>query len=321
MLMARAAVGLGEAAYGPAGSALLSGLFPMGRLAAVLGTFQAAAVFGTALGVVAGSAIGARHGWEAAFVWIGGGSLLLVILFPLLVREPAHAAPAAAPEPAIPVRTVLRALFAPRSARYIYLASGLQMLVLATIGAWIPTFIAREYGLATDAAGARAGLVIITVGIGMIVGGLVADRAAHSDGQRKLRVAAAYTLASFALLSAAFAMGPGPMQMTALVLGTLVSGAHAGVVAATVVDVTDPRLRATAVATVALFNNLLGLAPGPYLVGVLSDATGLKPALSIVTFSGLAAAILFLLAARNYERETVARRSHPGGVNAADGAV
>ena len=54
-----------------------------------------------------------------------------------------------------------------------------------------------------------------------------------------------------------------------------------------VVDVTHPGLRATAIATVALFNNLLGLAPGPYVVGVLSDSIGLKSALTIVPVAGL----------------------------------
>ena len=87
MLMARAAVGLGEAGYGAVGAAVLSSVFPAARMSAVLGAFQAAAVFGTVLGVVAGGVIGARHGWQAPFLWVGGASLLLVVLFPLFVRE------------------------------------------------------------------------------------------------------------------------------------------------------------------------------------------------------------------------------------------
>jgi MFS family permease len=74
-----------------------------------------------------------------------------------------------------------------------------------------------------------------------------------------------------------------------------------------VVDVTHPGLRATAIATVALFNNLLGLAPGPYLVGMLSDSIGLKTALTVVPVAGLFASACFVLAASSYERDVAAR--------------
>jgi MFS family permease len=149
-------------------------------------------------------------------------------------------------------------------------------------------------------------MVILIIGIGMIAGGALADRAAHSDGRRKLRLAAVYTFASFAFLATAFALQAGPLQMGLLSIGALFAGAPAGIVVATVVDVTDPRLRATVIATVALFNNLLGLAPAPYLVGLLSDAINLRAALSIVTMSGLAASLCFVLAARSYVRERTA---------------
>jgi len=303
MLAARAAVGLGEAAFGAVGGALLASLFAPGRMAAVLGAFQSAAVVGTVLGVVVGSSIAARHGWAAAFVWVGAGSMLLVLLFSVLAREPPAAGGSAARQPAMPLGRVVRSLFSSRTAVHVYLASGFQLMLLGMIGAWMPTFLAREYGLATDVAGARSGLVILMVGIGMILGGAIADRAGRSDGRRKLHFAALYVFASFGLLTAAFAMHAGPLQMTALALCALFAGAPSGVGIAAIIDVTDPRLRATAIATVALFNNLIGLAPGPFLVGLLSDGLGLSQALSIVTTSGLVAALCFVLAARSYARE------------------
>ena len=70
---------------------------------------------------------------------------------------------------------------------------------------------------------------------------------------------------------------------------------------------THPGLRATAIATGALFNNLLGLAPGPYVVGVLSDSIGLKSALTIVPVAGLFASACFLIAAGSYERDVAAK--------------
>jgi MFS family permease len=307
MLMARAAVGLGEAGYGAVGAAVLSTVFPAARMSAVLGAFQAAAVFGTVLGVVAGGIIGARHGWQAPFLWVGGASLLLVVLFPLFVRETPRSTAGAAASPYASLRVAVREVLGTRSARFTYVAGGLQVLVLAVIGAWMPTFLAREYGLAADQAGARAGLLILMAAVGMIAGGALADRAGRAQGRSKLHVAGIYTLASFIVLTTAFALPAGPLQMALLFAGTLVAGGHSGIAASAVVDVTHPGLRATAIATVALFNNLLGLAPGPYLVGMLSDSIGLKTALTVVPVAGLFASACFILAASSYERDVAAR--------------
>ena len=312
MLMARAAVGLGEAGYGAVGAAMLSSVFPAARLSAVLGAFQAAAVLGTVLGVVAGGVIGARHGWQAPFFWVGGVSLLLVLLFPLLVREAPRSTVGAAVSPHVSLRDAVREVLASRSARFTYVASGLQVLVLAVIGAWMPTFLAREYGLAADQAATRAGLLILMAAVGMIAGGALADRSGRSRGRTKLRFAGAYALVSFVVLATAFALPAGPLQMALLAVGTLVAGGHAGVAVSAVVDVTHPGLRATAIATVALFNNLLGLAPGPYLVGVLSDSIGLKSALTIMPVAGLFASACFMLAARSYERDVAAKEARSG---------
>jgi predicted MFS family arabinose efflux permease len=285
--------------------AVLSSSFPAARISAILGAFQAAAVFGSALGVVAGGLIAAAHGWRQAFVWVGAVSLLLVALFPLFVREPprvvAAGTPAAGPTK---LGDIVRELLKTSSARYTYLGSGLQIAILAVIAAWMPSFLAREYGVATDQAGTRAGLLIMMAGVGMVVGGLLADRA---GAPRRLRYASAYAFSSFVLLSTAFAVAPGATQMALLLAGTTLAGAHAGVVGAVILEVTHPGLRATAIATLALSNNLLGLAPGPYLAGRISDATSLGTALMIMPVAGVFAAACFLLAGRTYERDAASR--------------
>jgi MFS family permease len=67
LLTARAALGAGEAGYGPAAGALLATMFPPARRATVLGAFQAAAPLGAMLGVVIGGVVAAHWGWRAAF--------------------------------------------------------------------------------------------------------------------------------------------------------------------------------------------------------------------------------------------------------------
>ena len=47
-----------------------------------------------------------------------------------------------------------------------------------------------------------------------------------------------------------------------------------GPVSAIVIDVIHPGVRATGSSVLALFQNLFGLAAGPFIAGVLSDALG-----------------------------------------------
>ena len=70
-----------------------------------------------------------------------------------------------------------------------------------------------------------------------------------------------------------------------------------------VTDVVHPGVRATGLSVLALFQNLLGLAAGPFVTGVLSDALGLQSALTIIPGFGLLAALFFILAARRYEAD------------------
>jgi len=62
-------------------------------------------------------------------------------------------------------------------------------------------------------------------------------------------------------------------------------------------------VRATAAAVLSLTQNLFGLAAGPFLTGVLSDAYGLQFAMSVVPLFSLLAAGVFLIAARTYEAD------------------
>ena len=73
----------------------------------------------------------------------------------------------------------------------------------------MPTFLAREYGLADDQAAARAGLLILMAGVGMIAGGALADRYG-----RKMMVVRASGAASILAFLMSFVVSPS--QLVAL---------------------------------------------------------------------------------------------------------
>jgi predicted MFS family arabinose efflux permease len=307
LLAARAGVGLGEAGYGGAGGAILAHVFPPERRGMVYGTLVCGSLIGLILGVSAGGYLGATHGWRAAFLVIGGLSLVIVVLYGLLVKDYDTVALVAkdggqAPH-AMRAMDVARELFTVPTAVYMWIAGGFASLSLGAFLAWIPAYVGRYYGLGAKDAGVWASAGLLLVGIGMILGGIVADRLAKGDGKRKLRMLALYMVVHFALLTSAFALPPGDLQAAWLGVGALFCGTHAGLLIAVTADVVHPGLRATGIAVMVLANNLLGFAPAPLIVGALSDRYGLKVALSTTPVICIVAGVLFWMASNHYNRD------------------
>lgn len=307
MLVARAVVGLGEAGYGSVGGAILTQVFPRRLHSTVIGAFLAAALFGSVLGVVLGGVIAQSLGWRMAFVIIGGAGLVLAAVFPLVVQEPSSTA--AARSPPLPLREVIGALFRSAALNCTYVASGLQMFVVGALIAWVPSYLNRYYGMDPAESAARAGVLVLVAGVGMAAGGFVVDRLSAKRRSRRLRLPALQVLGSGACLFAAFFTPAGTAQFALIALGLLVGVGFAGPAGAAVADMTPAAMRATVFATLTLANNLIGLAPGPFVAGMLADAAGLDVAMRVIPAASILAAAFFLCAARCYERGDDSRRA------------
>jgi MFS family permease len=68
-------------------------------------------------------------------------------------------------------------------------------------------------------------------------------------------------------------------------------------------NVIHPGFRATGASILGLTQNLFGMAMGPLIGGVLSDASGLQTALALTPLFGIAAAWLLVIGSRTYERD------------------
>jgi MFS family permease len=298
MLVARALVGLGEAGYGSTGGAILTRIFPQRLHATVLGAFLAAAVFGSVLGVILGGVLAKSFGWRHAFVIVGAAGLVLAVIFPILVKE--LPSPAAQGAGALPMRAILRELFRFRTVNLTYLGSGLMMFIQGAIIAWAPSYLNRYYALDPAQAAVGAAVLLLAAALGMMLGGAAVDRLVALRQRNRLNIVSVYALASGATLFAAFVTTPGPLQFGLLAFGLLLGAGFAGPSGAVVADLTHTAIRATAFATLTLANNLIGLAPGPFMTGLLADAVGLDGALRVVPLAGALAAICYFTAARSY---------------------
>jgi MFS family permease len=312
LLAARALVGVGEAAYAAAGAALLAHTFPVGKRAAIQGAFQSAGLFGSVLGVVIGGAVASQFGWRMAFFVVGAPGLLLALCYPFFVRD--YVAPKLPAEDrgraGLPFGPLLRQVFGARSGNFAFLAFGLQMALPSILIAWMPTFLNRSYAFEPRRAALMAAVAVLAAGVGVLFGGGVADRFSHGRPRWRALIPAAYALACGVLLALGFALPPSPAALGLILGGAVFAVAHGGCAVAIVMDVTHPAVRATVTATAVLGASLLGLAPGPLLVGWVSDLADLKTALTVAPVFSLAAAALFFLSSRTYERD--AARVDPG---------
>jgi predicted MFS family arabinose efflux permease len=309
LLAARAIVGLGEAGYGAAGGALLTSMFPAARRATVIGGFLAAAAIGSVLGVALGGVITARWGWQAAFGVVGLPGLVLALLF-LFVRD-YRTVPLTDPEARrLGVRGVLRGLLGPRTALVAYAAAALQLLTVSTIYVWLPSYLDRFHGLPADKAGLMTAIVLILGSVGIVLWGYVADRLGDGRPARKLTVPAVCLVVAALLLSSAFGlMQPSGLQFATIAAGGFMMTAASGTLPSVAIDVIHPGLRATAAAMVAVVQNLLGLAAGPVIAGMLSDAYGLAAALAVMPLFCLASAAVMLYGLCVYPAELHAART------------
>ena len=148
--------------------------------------------------------------------------------------------------------------------------------------------------MSVDRAAGATALVILAGFVGMIAFAHLADRASRRHPKARLQLPAVLALVTAGLLSTAFAaVGPGVVQFLLIVAGGATATAAVGPVSAVVVDVVRPALRATAVSTMVMAQNLGGIAVGPVLAGWLSDVYGLTTALAVMPLLCIGAAGLF----------------------------
>jgi len=315
LVAARAVVGVGEAGYGSVGAALIASHFPSRMRGALLAGFFASASVGSVVGVMLGGLIAARWGWQAAFGVVGVPGLLLALLY-LKVRdyETVKLAPALdAKRQSLgeAVKHIVRLLARSRTVLWVCVGGAAQLIVVSALWSWLPSFLNRVHGVAPAQAGVKAALVVLAGAAGSVFWGALVDRVGVRHPRRKLVAMALLCVASMSVLVAAFALALQPSTQFALIaLGGFLATCTVGPVSAIVVDVIHPGVRATGLAVLALFQNLLGLAAGPFLAGILSDAWGLVPALTTTPVFALVAAGAFLLAAGSYEADK-ARASEP----------
>jgi len=307
MMLARFFIGLGEAAYGSVGLAVVLMVFSPTKRASLTGAFMAGGSFGSVLGVFLGGILAVQLGWRWSFGLMAILGLVLVALYTVFVNDGRLARnqhpgniPATLADGTVQQRAKLRALVSTPAVICAYVGSGLQLFMAGALFAWLPSYLNRAYHLRPDKAGIAAAGFILLMGVGMIVCGVITDRLTKKVAIRKWTAALVFTTISLVALGLGFAQGAGPLQIALIAVGAFFTGGTTGPAGAMVANLTPASIRATAFGTLTLANNLLGLAAGPLVVGAIADKVGLVDAMKFAPLVSVLAIVALLIGRRAY---------------------
>ncbi len=306
MFIARFMVGVGEAAYGSVGIAVVMAVFPKEMRATLASAFMAGGMCGSFLGMALGGVLAEHFGWRWAFGGMAIFGLALAFLYPIIVKENRIASSGltdSAGQKIIQIKNPLRTLYSSPSVIATYIGSGLQLFVGGAVIVWMPSYLNRYYAMSTDSAGMMAAIIVLCGAVGTILCGMLCDRMGRDRPERKAILAITYCLGSCLLLSIAFALPAGPTQLVVICLGVFIVIGTNGPSMAMVANLTHNSVHSSAFATLTLANNLLGLALGPLVVGKVSDAIGLHNAFQLMPLVSIASAAVFFYAKSHYNRD------------------
>ena len=289
MLGARFLVGVGEAAYGSVGIAVVLSVFAPRVHAALAGAFMAGGSFGSVIGVALGGFIAVQLGWRWSFAAMAIFGLILVALFRALVVR-AQAGPVCRRRPADRdrrPRTTPDGFRAPISSLFTNPAVRVRLHRRRTAD------VHRRGPAGLDAELLQP---VLRPGPDKAGRGRVGLRAAHRQRHGRVRHhhrpgqprrprprsgprRSSTASSRWCCLALGFRLGNGPVQLVLIGIGAFFSAGSSGPIAAMVANLTHSSVRASAMGTLTLANNLLGLALGPFVVGILADHLGLLDAL------------------------------------------
>jgi predicted MFS family arabinose efflux permease len=319
LVVARMAVGFGEAGGVPPSYALLTDTFRPGYRGTALGIYNLGPPIGAALGIAFGASIAAAFDWRDAFIAVGAVGIVSALAVRLAMREPERGATDLVRDPSAaekaPFWGTVKMFFTHPVLMRAALGSGATQFITYGLGNFTVLFLMREKGMTLEQVAIWYALVVgIGMSAGMLVSGKIIDRLTRRS-RVAYAMAPAVSLAIALPLYVVFVWSPGwPLALVILTAVMFLNYFYLSSSIALVQDEVRPNERVLAGALLLLVMNFIGLGLGPTYVGEASDyflAHGVGNSLQIslytlTPFYAIAIAIFLSLAARLRREEATA---------------
>jgi len=269
LLLARALVGVGEAAYASLGPAILADCYPEDDRARSFTWFYLAIPVGSALGYGLGGLAAQAWGWRAAFLIAGLPGLVLAARMACIPDPPRGAMDTTEDRlggASLPAR--LAHLFTNRIWLACTLSYTAYTFAMGALSSWAPTLLQRAYGIGTGKAGiVFGGLAVVTGIAGTFAGGILTARLQKRWKDAGVWIAGGTLLAAAPVVAWALEAPTPGWAYAAYFLGMLLLFCNTSPVNALAVSCIPASIRATGVAVNILLIHLLGDALSPEWVG------------------------------------------------------
>jgi MFS family permease len=277
LLAYRIGVGVGEAGCSPPAHSMLSDYYPANQRATALGIYSLGIPIGILFGFFVGGWMNEWFGWRVAFFVVGIPGIVLALVIRFTVREPERGmseqramADPTAQQPAI--SAVFRYLLSRRSFIHMALGGGISAFVGYGLISWAAAFLARSHGLSSGEIGTWLGLIYgIPGGIGIVLGGRLADRFGERDARWYLWVVAVALLIAVPAGVGVFLSDSVTFALLFLIIPVMLGNFYQATTFAQTQTLVGLRMRSVAAAILLFVINIVGLAFGPSVVGMISD--------------------------------------------------
>lgn len=282
LLLARIGVAVGEAGCLPPANSLIAEYFSRAERPQAMAFYLQGMTLSTIIGYFAGGWLTEFYGWRTAFVILALPGLVLALLAHLTLREPrlssnrlAEGGRPQKSEPAealLPLIAVFKILWGKKTFRHLITAYAIQKFFSLGVATWLAAFFIRSHGMQTGEIGTWFAVIWGGFGsLGLFLGGYLASRYAVHRESFQLKVIAGIFVVMTSLNIVAYLADDKYVALGLIALSSFISLMVYGPLWGIIQSVVQDRIRATAVATIYLVANLIGMGLGPFIMGILSD--------------------------------------------------
>src|ERR1051326_3300013 len=317
LFVARAWVGVGEAAYSTVSPALLADYFPRSERGRAFAIFYVAIPVGAASGFLLGGALERAFGWRVAFYAVGVPGIILAFTA-MRLHDPVRGASEES-EPSsfgtrsasptggklnenqsedLSVASPLLALFRNPAYAGTVLGYAAYTFAVSGLGFFMPTYLERVRGVDLSRADFIVGSVTVIGGLcGTFAGGYLGDLASSRIKHGQLWLCGISSLAGIAPTWLALTVPSFPIYVVWFFIAEFFLFLSTGPVNVVTVNAVPVRIRAMAMAVSIFTIHLLGDAISPPIIGWMADRNGLGTAVLIVPVAVAISGVLWTLTA------------------------